>query len=58
MEEKFFDSISLEQQNRAAEAVQKFKTDFANRAESRNGKTRDDVKNSYTRKLEERLGSK
>lgn len=55
METKFFDSISTEQQEKSAEFMQKFKQDELERSERRNGKTREDVKGSYSRRLAERL---
>lgn len=58
MEMKFFNAISDEQQNAAAEAIQKLKSDELARCESRNGKTREDVKGSYSRRLAERLRAK
>lgn len=58
MEQRFFDAISDEQQNRAAETIQRLKRDELARSESANGKTREDIKGSYARRLAERLRAK
>lgn len=58
MEQRFFDSIGDEAQNAAAEHVQMLKRAAADRAESPNGKTREDIKGSYARNLAERLRAK
>lgn len=55
MEQQFFDSISDEQQQASAELVQKLKRDALERSESGNGKTREDIKGSYARRIAERL---
>lgn len=55
MEQRFFDSISEAAQNAAAERVQKLKRDALERSESGNGKTREDILGSYSRRLVERL---
>jgi hypothetical protein len=58
MEQRFFDSIGDQAQNAAAEMVQQLKRDDLARSESANGKTREDVKTSYARRLIERLKAK
>lgn len=55
MEQKFFDSISDEQQEKSADLIQKLKQVELERSESPNGKTRDDIKGSYARQLAARL---
>lgn len=55
MEQRFFDAMSAESQQAAGEAVQKLKRDALARAEAGNGKTREDIKGSYARRLAERL---
>jgi hypothetical protein len=55
MEQKFFNAIGDEQQEMSAEFVQKLKQAELDRSESPNGKTREDIKGSYARRLTERL---
>jgi hypothetical protein len=56
MEQKFFNAIGDEQQEMSAEEfVQKLKRAELDRSESANGKTRDDLKGSYARRLSARL---
>lgn len=55
MEQRFMDSISDDQQEHAAEMTRKLKRDAAIRAGRENGKTREDIKEGYARKLAARL---
>lgn len=53
MEQRFFDAISDEQQDKAGSMVEALKREARDRAES--GKTRDHIKGSYARQLAARL---